>query len=66
MSWEGEGVGDNVGIYQRHFAADVTPGTQNDKLTGTAGDEYLFGNDRLFGKGGNDFLIGGYRARRKY
>jgi Ca2+-binding RTX toxin-like protein len=64
VSWTSSGQdGDGLGIYQRHFAADVQGSSLADQLAGTSWDETLLGfagNDRLEGKGGNDILIGGY------
>jgi Ca2+-binding RTX toxin-like protein len=62
VTWEGEGTGDDHGIYQRHFAVDIDGTSGDNKLTGTVWGEYLIGyagDDRLDGKGGNDILVGG-------
>jgi Ca2+-binding RTX toxin-like protein len=62
VAWGGEGAGDNVGAYQKHFAPDIDGSSHADKLTGTVWGEYLIGdggNDKLDGKSGNDVLVGG-------
>jgi Ca2+-binding RTX toxin-like protein len=64
VSWTSDAQdGDSLGVYQRHFAADVRGSALADQLIGTSWDESLIGfagNDRLDGKGGNDILIGGF------
>ena len=52
VTWSGEGTGDGVGIFQRHFAVDINGTNPADKLAGTSWGEYLNG------KGGNDRLDG--------
>jgi Ca2+-binding RTX toxin-like protein len=63
VTWDGEGTGEDQGIYQRHFAADIDGSNRADKLSGTGWGEYLIGyggNDRLDGKTGSDVLVGGF------
>lgn len=62
VGWHGTGKGDDDGIYQRHFAADVAGGSKADKLNGTGWGELLAGNggnDKIDGKAGDDIVNGG-------
>lgn len=62
VSWEGVGVGDAYGIYQRHFAPDISGGAKAETLKGTVWGERitgLGGDDRLTGRAGADVIDGG-------
>jgi hypothetical protein len=63
VAWEGEGSGDNYGMFQRHFAPNIGGSNRADQITGTSWGEYLMGyggNDRIDGQGGNDIMVGGF------
>lgn len=65
VSWSGEGPGDDAGIHQRYFAADISGNSSANILKGTRWAETLrgnAGNDTLTGGGGGDVLIGGTGA----
>jgi Ca2+-binding RTX toxin-like protein len=67
VSWNGEGPGDDSGIHQRYFAADISGTAAANVLKGTRWAETLngkAGNDTLTAGGGNDVLIGGAGADR--
>jgi Ca2+-binding RTX toxin-like protein len=63
VTWQSYGEdGNGFGVYQRHFAADVSGDSGSNSLSGTSWDETLRGlggNDTLNGKAGDDILIGG-------
>ncbi|MFG1477769.1 hypothetical protein V5F53_03790 [Xanthobacter sp. V4C-4] len=64
VTWTGYGGStDGVGIYQRHFAADVYGTARADSLSGTGWDEYLVGyggDDLIDGGAGADIMLGGF------
>lgn len=70
VSWTSDGQdGDDYGVYQRHFAADLVGTAAADTLSGTNWSETLSGNngaDTLKGLGGIDSIDGGKGRDKLY